>query len=145
MTNELIKLDLKNDFTKIVKKVQKVEDDFLQPFNLTHFHSHYLLDLYLSGGATMQGMSARLGCDKANTTRVVKDLMSKDLVEKSGGIRKFVLKLTEKGNQIAIKIKNKVENFLQHVFADFSNEEKAMFAHLFNKVVAGVSSAAEEG
>lgn len=141
MAKGIIDFEFKTNFCKILKQVQKVEDEFLASADLTHFHSHYLLDLYLTKQETMQEMSARLGCDKANTTRVVKDLIDKNLVTKTSQIRKFSLKLTDKGKMVALTLKRKITSFLKSVFSDFSVEEKQQFALLFEKMLCGLNRA----
>ena len=141
---ECISLNLGKVVGGVVKKLRKKQDDLLSPYGLTNFHAVYIVNLNKYQEMTMSDLTAVAGTDKANTTRVVKDLLSKNIVEKHGGERKFILKLTENGKQIAKTFKDKIEKFMQKVFVDFTESERMELCKLLDKLLNGMKSALEE-
>ena len=142
--NEFISLDLMKVICGVIKKLRKKQDDLLSPYGLTNFHSNYILNLDRYKNLTMADLTELSGVDKANTTRVVKDLLDKQIVEKQGGERKFILKLTQFGKQIAKKFKQSIQNFMEKVFVAFNNEERNHLCVLLDKLFNGVKIAVEE-
>jgi len=134
-------LNLNKTITDVIKKLSKKEDEMLSPYNLTHSHARYLENVYRFGTVTMADLTELSGTDKANTTRVVKELLSKDIVVKSGGERKFYLTLTEKGKQIAEHFKQQKEKFMKKVFENFNKEEMQNLKLLLEKLFIGTTSA----
>ena len=134
-------LDLNKTISGVVKKLCKKEDEVLSPYGLTHFHARYIENVYRFNSVTMADLTELSGTDKANTTRVVKDLLNQNIVTKSGGERKFNLNLTEKGKQIAQYFKQQKEKFMKIVFKDFSHEEIKSLKLLLEKLFLGVTNA----
>ena len=134
-------INLNKTITDVIKKLSKKEDEMLSPYKLTHSHARYLENVYRFKSVTMSDLTELSGTDKANTTRVVKDLLSQNIVEKSGGERKFNLNLTEKGKQIAEHFKKTKEAFMKKVFKDFSSEEIGTLKILLEKLFIGTSCA----
>lgn len=137
-------LDFRSNFNSVIKYMAKKEDKFLSRFGLTHFHAMYIRNLYICDGMTMTELTENIGVDKANTTRVIKDLIDKQVVTKSEGERKFKLSLTELGKKIASEFKANIDKFMQKVYSNFTMEEKEQIRHLMNKLMLGVKSAMEE-
>lgn len=140
---EYSNLNVGKTISGVVKKLCKKEDELMQPYGLTHFHSKYIMNIYKHNSITMTDLTALAGADKANTTRVVKDLLSENVVEKSGGERKFFLSLTEKGREIAKNFKQHIENFMKTVFKDFQDHEIKSLVQLLEKLFLGVKTAVE--
>lgn len=124
------------------KRFKAIESDSLACFGLTHFHAKYISHLYRHKQMTMRELTENIGVDKANTTRVMRDLQAKGLVERaSGGIRNYALRLSNKGREIAEHFKQRIENITKKIFANFSDEERVTLFTLLNKLMMGVKNA----
>ena len=134
-------INLNKTITDVIKQLSKKEDEMLAPFSLTHSHAKYIENVYRFKTVTMADLTELAGTDKANTTRVVKDLLNQDIVTKSGGERKFNLNLTEKGKKIAEHFKTQKEAFMKQVFKDFSKDEIETLKMLLEKLFIGTTSA----
>ena len=122
------------------KRMRKVQDDMLSKYQLTHFHAWYLANLHRYGEMNMTDLTNKIGVDKANTTRAVKDLMSKGYIEKVGNSeRKYNIKLTDKGSIIAQTFKDYIDKKMKNSFKYFTEEEKKIFFELLNKLFMGVN------
>lgn len=122
------------------KRMRKVQDDMLSKYQLTHFHAWYLANLHRYGEMNMTDLTNKIGVDKANTTRAVKDLMSKGYIEKVGNSeRKYNIKLTDKGSIIAQTFKDHIDKKMKNSFKYFTEEEKKIFFKLLNKLFMGVN------
>ena len=123
------------------KTFHKKEDEFLSKYNLTHFHSKYLVNLHIHGQMSMTELTENIGVDKANTTRAVKDLLDKGFIEKVGeSERKFNLQLSKTGKEVAAKFKAKINKFFECVLKDFTLEEKITLHTLIKKLFEGVKN-----
>lgn len=140
---EYSNLNVGKTISGVVKKLCKKEDEIMQPYGLTHFHSKYIMNIYKHNSITMSDLTTLAGADKANTTRVVKDLLSENVVEKTGGERKFCLHLTEKGKKIATTFKRHIDSFMKKVFKDFKENEVNTLVQLLEKLFSGVKTAVE--
>lgn len=137
-------LDVGKTISGVIKKLCKKEDELMSPYGLTHFHSRYLMNIHRFESITMTDLTELAGVDKANTTRVVKDLLEKEIVVKNGGERKFFLNLTEKGREIAEFFKENIEKFLKRVFKDFKASEIETLTILLEKLFIGTKNALED-
>ncbi|MBQ8615825.1 MAG: hypothetical protein IJ415_04590 [Clostridia bacterium] len=134
--------NLEFEFTKtatnVLKICKKKEDEILLPFALTNFHAKYIKLLFKNKIMTMSDLTDCVGVDKANTTRAIKELLDKQIVEKKGGIRKFQLILTKQGLEIAEKFMIAFDNFFKRVLKDFSENEKSTLMTLLQKMFLGL-------
>ncbi len=125
----------------MAKKIKYMQTDMLSKYDLTHFHARYIIQLYYHNEMTMTELTNNIGVDKANTTRVIRDLLRKGLVERaSEGIRNYSLKLSVKGREVAEYFKQKMTNFKNKLLNNFSQEEKTTFFALLNKLLLGVKN-----
>ena len=62
------------------KRIQKRVSDALKPYNLSSMHSMYLMTLYHKGELTLVELSGELKFNRANTSRVIRDLIQKGYV-----------------------------------------------------------------
>ena len=134
-------INLNKTITDVMKQLSKKEDEMLAPFSLTHSHARYIENVYRFNTVTMADLTELAGKDKANTTRVVKDLLNQNIVTKSGGERKFKLNLTEKGKAIAKHFESEKDNFMKQVFKDFSKQEIETLKALLEKLFIGTTNA----
>ncbi len=141
-TNEYFEIEVVRLMQNVSKLVHKVEDEFLRKFSLTHFHARYIANLFRFKRQKMCELTSTIGVDKANTTRAVRDLMDKGLVEKIGDSeRKFDLQLSEKGRKIAKEFKFNLDNHMKESFKNFTDNEKQTLFSLMNKLCKGVIDA----
>lgn len=119
------------------KKVRKNRNEMLAAYKLSSSHVMYLMVLYKnSEGLTLSNLNEILEVDKANTTRVVKDLIKKGYLikdEKNLGLRKYKVLLTDKGTEISRKIKNNIKLVHEKINAILNEEEKQNFFKILKK------------
>jgi len=98
----------------------------VEEYGISSAHCTYLITLYLLDGPTSAQLSKYLDMDQGNTFRVVQQLIDKGMVrtdkttEKS---RNYRLYLTEYGEEIAIKVMNGTNEFMDTGFAGVSDED----------------------
>ncbi len=131
-------LQLLKSISTLSKRIMKKEDEFLSKFGLSHFHAKYLGQLNLHDELTMVELTEMIGVDKANTTRVIRDLIDKDYVEKSGGERKFKLHLTSLGKTVAESFNKNLCSFMKDVMGEFSPADHENLNTLLEKLFKGV-------
>lgn len=138
---KFLAVDLNKSMNAISKNLRGQDGSILQAYDLTCFHAPYIANLHRYGQLTMTEMTELVGMDKANTTRVVRDLISKGYVEKIGtNERKFLLSLSKRGKEIAFDFIKKVDRFLSKCMKDFTQFEKDTFMKLLNKLLLGVKN-----
>ena len=133
-----LSLELEKSIISLIKRITKKEDEFLSQYGLTHFHALYLGHLNLYDELTMVELTNMIGFDKANTTRVVRDLLNKNYVEKTGGERKFKLHLTNLGKNIANDFNKKINIFMSNVMKNFSPLDHENLVNLIDKLKFGI-------
>lgn len=140
-----LELEFTKTATNALKICKKKEDEILKPFSLSSFHAKYIKLLHKFKEMTMNDLTECIGVDKANTTRAIKDLLQQGVVEKHGGIRKFQLVLTNKGQEVAERFILSYENFFKCVLKDFSETEKTTLIALFEKMFIGLKRELNQG
>ena len=133
-----LSLELEKSIISLIKRITKKEDEYLSKYGLTHFHALYLGHLNLYDELTMVELTNMIGFDKANTTRVVRDLLNKNYVEKTGGERKFKLHLTNLGKNIANDFNKKINIFMSNVMKNFSPLDHENLVNLIDKLKFGI-------
>ena len=142
---EYLNLEFSKAMVDVVKKMRKKMDEYLKKFELTHFHAMYVLELFKSGELTMSELTDNIGVDKANTSRVVKDLVGKDYVEKVGETdRKFAIKLTRAGKKMAQDFKNRIDKLMESALSLFSEREKDSLHKSLKKLISGINEACKD-
>lgn len=119
------------------KKMQKNVSDVLKPYNLSSMHSMYLATLLRDGEMTLAELSRKLSFNRANTTRVVKDLIQKGYVgcdRTQTNLRKFNIYLTEKGKTLTEELIARMEEMRITQNARLSKEEWKVLLELLNKL-----------
>lgn len=129
---EYLNLEFSKAMVDVVKKMRKKMDEYLKKFELTHFHA-------------MSELTDNIGVDKANTSRVVKDLVGKDYVEKVGETdRKFAIKLTRAGKKMAQDFKNRIDKLMESALSLFSEREKDSLHKSLKKLISGINEACKD-
>lgn len=107
---------------KIKKCVQKSVNDLLKPYAISSVHAPYLLLLLAKKQLIRKDFNECLNVDKANTTRVIKDLEHAQMITYDKNIRNGYIYLTDQGMKVAILIdkwmNDKKQAFLENVQAD---------------------------
>lgn len=140
--NEFFEVEMLGLMQNVSKIIMKIEDEFLKKSDLTHFHARYIANLFRFKRLKMKDLNNLLCVDKANTTRAVRDLINKGIVEKVGeNERKFDLQLSKKGEEIAKEFKRKIDCHLNESFKKFTQKEKQTLFKLMNKLSEGIVDA----
>ncbi len=128
-------------FNLVNKKFRKIDDRCLSKYNLTHFHAMYLGHLYINGEMNMSELTSVIGVDKANTTRVIRDLLAKGYIEKVGeSNRKYDIRLTQSGQEVADEFSSTINKVIKESFKNFTDDEKKEFRRLLTKFFEGVGN-----
>jgi len=136
-----LKFDNFDDFAICLNKmrydVQKNMSDALKPFGLSSMHSLYIMTLYHEGGMTLASLSKALCFNRANTTRVVRDLMQKGYVDcdkESENQRKFNVFLSEQGKIVADKLHQSMEKGRREQESKLTTQEWQTLIELMHKL-----------
>lgn len=128
-------------FARHLKDVNKVYDELLKPYGLSKFHGAYLICLTRNpNGLRLNDFNRIIGCDKANTSRALSDLESKQLIirdSESGQEKKYFVKLTDEGMEIAEKFVLSMRSFGDKMFSRLDDAEQKQFFYLLNKMFGG--------
>lgn len=132
--------DLQNIFMNVIKEVKKsmlcaIKEKEL---DISPIHFMVLKDIYNIENCTALSLAEKADKDKGQITRLVKDLISKDLVIKEqnpNDKRSQFLKLTNAG----LDCYQQLSTVHNHIFAllsqDISDEDLALFLTLGDKMV----------
>lgn len=101
--------------TKINRSIKRIKSEEMSEFDLKGPHVSCLYYLYTTGGTTATEICEMSEDDKATVSRSIDYLEEIGLINASSKDTKkynVFLSLTEKGNELAQKISNKIENIL---------------------------------
>lgn len=111
---------------RVVRAVAREEDGVLTPCGLSPRHAPYLLKLRKRPeGMTCAELSREVHFDKANTTRVVRDLVAAGVAGKEEGGRSCRIYLTERGERLAADLFLLVRKKCEEVLSELPPEDKA--------------------
>ena len=134
--------DSHDDFAICLNKmkydVQKNMSDALKPYNLSSMHSLYIMTLYHDGAMTLSSLSKAVCFNRANTTRVIRDLMQKGYVscdKQNESQRKFNVFLTDEGKKLADDLHQKMEQNRKKQTSKLTKEEWKTLISLMHKLV----------
>lgn len=133
-------------FENFKKYMDKSISNVIKQYGITfiQFRPIVLLNRHKEDGLSLQELTEKIGIDKANVTRVINDLLEKDIVYKSDlKQRGYKIKLTKKGLEIANKIINEKEKMHEKLFMCFSKEEKEQFFSLLIKMYESIPNGEE--
>ena len=97
--------------------------------NISLVQSHILYEVEHQSQPSMQQVAERLGTDITTFSRQVQSLIKINLISKTPDPkdqRISILSLTEEGKEVAENINQQMNQYLDDVFANMSNEEKEM-------------------
>ena len=123
---------------KLRKRLENANVGLIKEYNLSKLHLLYLMVLYNNDeGMTLKELSDFLDFNKANTSRAISQLVSKEIVQKKaqGGLEfKYKVKLTLKGRETASIIwkHNQSENL--ELIQLFTPEELLFLSQIAGKL-----------
>ena len=94
-------------FDKIVRRLKKDITEKVSEFGLTTAHVPYQLALKLNDGQSLVSMTRFLETDRANTTRVIRNLEEMGLVvndRQSANEKNTLIFLTDEGRDVSTKL-----------------------------------------
>lgn len=133
-------------FENFKKYMDRSINEVIKQYGISfiQFRPIVLLNYYKEDGLSLQELTEKIGIDKANVTRVINDLLEKEIVYKSDlKQRGYKLKLTKKGLEIANKIINEKEKIHEKLFSCFTKTEKEQFFYLLTKMYESIPSGEE--
>ncbi|MBE5736420.1 MAG: MarR family transcriptional regulator [Clostridiales bacterium] len=124
--------------SKICKNFNRDYGDFLKPYNLSKLHAFYLIILLKNPqGIKLKQITDELGCDKANTSRAVTELIERGIISKTSNNdkeRKYDIKLTEQGYAVACDFAKLVSNNTSQVLSVLNQEELVSLRNIISKL-----------
>ncbi|MBE6520254.1 MAG: winged helix-turn-helix transcriptional regulator [Thermoplasmata archaeon] len=125
-------------FDRMSALMKKKMTEVVQSEGITSAHAIYLIALRLQDGQTMAEISHFLDLDQANTHRVMKVLSEKKLVyddRMTPTSKKFSIMLTQKGKDLADRVMQSTEEYLDNCFKDVSDDELFQVRNTLIKVL----------
>jgi len=122
---------------KIFRNNQIHLDKVLKKFELSSGSMPYLFILEKNEGVSLHELSRKIGNDKAMTTRTIKRLIELDYVYKvgkEGDCRAYQLYLTEKAKGVLPEIHGEIQEMVDLITEDLSQEEKEVTLSSMRKI-----------
>ena len=114
-------------------------------FGLSAPHVPYVVLISKSKESiTQQEASKILGYDKANSSRVVAELEAKGIIEKVAEAKRAVIKLTEQGEEVAVKVREAVKNWNKLCFDGINKQDMEAFNRVQKRMFENCMKAIEE-
>lgn len=129
------------------KTLQRIKTNKMEKYGLGSTHTTCLCKLGKAGvgGMTQKELKEQEGIDRAQVSRVLRDLEQKELVQAVGGStykRKYCL--TEKGQEITAEISDIILDINRYVSKDISAEDIAVFYRVMQSIDANLKKAEEK-
>ena len=131
-------------FHNFKKYIDKTINKSLKQYDLNcmHFKPIILLNKYDS--LSLNELTEKIGIDKANTTRVIQDLLDKNIVYKSDEkTRGYKIKLTKLGSDIADYMSKEHDKLHDKIFMGFTLEEQDQLFNLIYKYFENIKNIEE--
>ena len=120
---------------RFAKDLHRVQAETLAPYGLTARHAPYLLSLFeAEEGRTLSELSRAVLLDKANTTRVARELGARDFVRRGGCARGCRVMLTEQGRKVAGELLARVTEIRRAGLAALTEEERGALLGIMKKL-----------
>ena len=126
---------------KIFRYTQIYLDKVLKEYQLSSGSYPYLLILKNNDGINQNRISEELGYDKAMTTRTLAKLINigyLDRIKDDDDFRANKIYLTEKGKNICVNIREKIQELVQLITLDLNEDEKEITIESLNKVLCNI-------
>lgn len=126
------------------KNLEKLKSKGMGDYGLSGTHTLCMRQLYeADGGLTRTELARRCGVDRAQITRVIGELLVKEYVTEVGNGSNYRKKcvLTEKGQEIAGDINERVTRILQFVSGDIPKERLEIFYQTLEEICRNLEQA----
>lgn len=120
---------------KIKKYVQKSVNDLLKPYAISSVHAPYLLLLLNKQELKRKDFNECLNVDKANTTRVIKELEKNEMITYEETPRNGSIYLTNKGIEVAKIIDRWMDYKKQSFLMNVEEEDLQVFIHVLQDII----------
>ena len=129
------------------KTLQRIKTNKMEKYGLGSTHTTCLCKLGKAGntGVTQKELTEQEGIDRAQVSRILRDLEQKELVKTEGGSaykKKYCL--TEKGFAVAKEIGDIILEINQYVSEEFSGEEIQVFYSVLCRINDNLKKAEEK-
>jgi DNA-binding MarR family transcriptional regulator len=125
-----------------MKSIQSMKMEKMAAFNLSAAHTNCLCRLAESEDGLSQRELAELeAMDKAQVSRVMRELEEKDYVQSTGGSYKRRYTLTESGAEMARQVENIILSLNNFVSRDIPLAELDTFYSVLNEIVKNLAVA----
>lgn len=133
-------------FHNFQKYIDKIIKEDLKKYEITTMHFRPIILLYKSTyGLSLNELTSKIGVDKANITRVINDLIKKEIVYKSEQVKRgYKIKLTEKGIEISKHICEHKKKTAEKIFMGLTEQEKKELTNLMFKLFSKIPNIEEE-
>lgn len=132
-------------FHNFKKYIDKTINESLKEYDLNCMHFKPIILLSKLGSLSLNELTNKLGIDKANTTRVIQDLLDKKIVYKTDDkVRGYKIKLTDIGNDIALHVSKHHDELHKKIFMGFTEEEQNQLFNLMIKYFNNIKNIEEE-
>lgn len=134
-------------FENFKKYMDKSISEVIKQYGISfiQFRPIILLNRHKEDGLSLQELTEKIGIDKANVTRVINDLLEKEIVYKSDlKQRGYKIKLTKKGLEIVTKLMKEKEQMREKLFSCFNKTEREQFLKLLIKMYKSIQNGEEQ-
>lgn len=128
---------------KLSKCIRKIKSEEMSEYNLKNSHVSCLYYLYKMEALTATKLCEICGEDKASISRAIDFLEENGYINCSSTAKKrynSVLILTEKGQQIASKIAEKIDKILEKVIIGLNNDDRVIMYKSLNLISNNLES-----
>ena len=126
------------------KNLEKLKSKGMDDYGLSGTHTLCLRQLYIApNGLTRTELAKRLEIDRAQITRIIGELLSKEFVEEVGSgsnYRKKIV-LTDKGIGITSQVNDRVGKIHAFVSGDIPHEDLEVFYKTLSKICENLKNA----
>ncbi len=132
---------------RISRNIRKIKNQEMAEYNLRSAHISCLYYLYIHKGATATDLCERCEEDKATISRALDYLETNGFLtceSKSAKRYKSPLILTDKGNEIGKKIADKINNILDAISGNLTEEERVAFYHSLSMISESLESVSKK-
>lgn len=120
---------------QIKQKLQNEINSTLKKYDLNYSQGYFLNLFNHYNMLTLNEITFLLDIDKAYTTRIVNNLLEKGFINKTDGIRKYSIFLTEKGKNILELIVKDIKENKNKLLNGIDKEELNNFKNTLKKII----------
>ena len=131
---------------EISRHWHRLADEELGKVGLKGSYATYLTTLYqYEEGITSAELCKKCGKDKADTSRAVNLFEEKGIINKSDNSYRCKIVLTDKGREIAQRIKTRAATAVDYAGRDLSEKDREIFYTALESIVKNLKKLSKEG